>query len=659
MTLCPEANRLRRIARACAAGEISRRDYRRTRRDVIKQLQGEPQTGDLTERRGIGEGETTQRRAPREFARYAPDSGQARKPWGWLLAGVFLTLLLALPVLVLAAGAAPQTIPSAADRHPDPALSRKVLLDGVTLPLAEPLPGVPEAELQAFLDAALADAQAHNAVRSDGFTRAELEQVGRFLNAVGVHDADTPLTRQDLDDLAALVQRQKSQRGVSVAQLENIAARAQAWLRARGYPLARTYLPAQTVTAGEVVLGVEVGRLSAVRLAGEGAAPDESTAALARRYGLDDLLGRPVRRDVLETRLNVLNNLGSRPLQAGFEPGEAVGDSRMVLHLGEEQPLRAFAQVDNHGTRPDAEERVSAGAAFADLLRGGDTLSVHLTAEPDSPSQLFGVVSYLQPVRTGRMHLASTVAHTRLTDAQGRDGEGWLVEVMLDDTRLFTRQTKRQWRYGAGWHDVDVLSDGVDGEERVFFGHAQLDWHRLWDSARVSVEGSVDFRVGQARRDSASEHIWRVRAQATAWTPVRLPLLGTQAKWIVAPRVQTGTRELPATFALSASDPAEGAGLPAGSLLLDEGGAVASALRFKAPRGEWWVYGEYVYGEVGRLRQWYQLTTFGVGWEARFGSALAGGLRSRVTLGYPVAHKSDGVFDDDGLQLFWSLRYEH
>ena len=657
LDLSPEASRLRRVARACAAGEISRREYRRTRRELILTMQGVADVQDCTERRY--DGEATLRRVAPTATTTRDRAGWSRRLLWWLLGAVLAVLV---PVAVLAAE--PNRVPPAAERNPDPALSKTLTVAQVVVPLdafgVGELPGVTRVALQAMLDRALQDAQSSNAVRADGFTRGELEQIGRFLNAVGVHDAATRMTSRDLDDLVALVQRQKRQRGVSLVQLEAIAAEMQAWLRQRGYPLASVYLPTQEVQDGRVELAVQVGRLSDLRLAGA-AADDSSAGTLARRYGFSDLLGQPVHRRTLETRLNVMNSLGARSLQAGFEPGAAVGDSRMVLHVGDQPALRAFVEGDNFGVRPDAQERLSGGVSMVDVLREGDVLAVRATAETGSPGQLFGIVGYSRPIRSGRLNVHGTVAHTRLTDVTGREGRGWLAEVMLEDTWLFTRQHKQQGRYGLGWHDADLTAEpGAEGAEEVIYGRAQFDWHRRWDRAKVAIDGTVELRLGHVDgATAAAGEFWRLHADATAWTLVRLPLIGTRAKWIMAPRVQTGTKALPATLSFNASDPARGTSLPAGSLLLDEGLAVMSALRFAAPVGEWWAYGEFVYGEVGRLRQWYQLTTVGLGWEARFAGKLRSGWRSRVTLAYPIAHQSDGVFDDDGLQLFWSLRYDH
>lgn len=42
LTLCPEATRLRRIAKACSAGELSRTEYREARRRVIDKISNAP-----------------------------------------------------------------------------------------------------------------------------------------------------------------------------------------------------------------------------------------------------------------------------------------------------------------------------------------------------------------------------------------------------------------------------------------------------------------------------------------------------------------------------------------------------------------------------------------------------------------------------------------
>jgi hypothetical protein len=110
LKLSPESDRLRRLARAHAAGELPTADYRRMRADVIEAFgtaRG-ADLGDVTERRGGGSENTVPRASGSSGTSVASPLPSRRARWHWVALAGFLGLLLALAV---AAGAAPPARP--------------------------------------------------------------------------------------------------------------------------------------------------------------------------------------------------------------------------------------------------------------------------------------------------------------------------------------------------------------------------------------------------------------------------------------------------------------------------------------------------------------------------------------------------------------------
>ena len=247
MQLPPEVTRLRRMARACAAGEVSRRDFRKARRNVIAKYAAA--NVDKTERRAA---DAT---VPRMAKTRRTDVEAAKPPWWWLAIG-----LLACAALLPVVGWSAQIIAPANERDPDPMRAQRLEVNQITWKVSDPVPSIDSAAAQEVLAAALVDQRTQSAVGDHGFTDSELVQVARFLDALGIHD-ERRLNAEDVRDLQALVERQKHQRGINVNQLESIAKRLQQWLRAQGYPLATAYVPGQVVEDGIVYVNVEVGRL--------------------------------------------------------------------------------------------------------------------------------------------------------------------------------------------------------------------------------------------------------------------------------------------------------------------------------------------------------------------------------------------------------------
>ena len=108
LQLSPEVTRLRRIARACAAGELSRSEYRRARREVIDKFAEHSREGDeVTVRRDnldITRRRTSAPAAPAEMAQRQ----------NWSLWALFVALIGAALLVPLWSQAA--VIPAASER---------------------------------------------------------------------------------------------------------------------------------------------------------------------------------------------------------------------------------------------------------------------------------------------------------------------------------------------------------------------------------------------------------------------------------------------------------------------------------------------------------------------------------------------------------------
>ncbi len=639
LQLSPEANRLRRIAKACAAGELSRLEYREARRAMIDKFVS-AREWDAEDTQPRFDLDITQRRPAVAIG----DDEQAASPsWMlWIAVVLVLVALALLPMTVLAA-----SIPPLAERDPNPATAphydvAQVLVTGLE-------EEIDEAEIAAFVAAQLSELKAENAPEDHGFNAAELEEVARYLNAIGLHEEQTRLNLRDLEDLQALIAAQKRRRGVSLVQLEGLAGALQAWVREQGYPLARAYVPAQEVSGTDVTLAVSLGRISAITVSGE------QGGAIEERFA--ELLGGVVSRDAVETRLNLLNRTRGMRAQAGFVPGSEVGTTEMVLDLQQYQRFTGYVQLDNHGVEALGEERALLQGQWNSPRGVGDVLAAKAFTSVDPADHQYLEVGYLTPVMNGRFEALSTLRYADLSlDEYDVEGDGLLLDASLTDTRRFTRTKRREYTYGIGVHDLDW--DFVDGQ-RAWFVHAGADGHRLWDAQRVAVQGSMQALVGGVddERFGQDSGFWRVRTALDAWRPVSLPWLDRKAKLTVGGRWQLADDALPPTLRLAGTGPVTNRGFEHGEALLDQGVNLQATLRFAAPRGDWWLFVDGVYGERNDTDTWTRLTSIGVGWEAQLLDDGQESLVTRLTVGYPVAHESSGGFEDDGTQIYWMLRY--
>ena len=126
-----------------------------------------------------------------------------------------LRALARLLTCLMATAAFCATIPPVADRDPNPSTSPRIHVERLEVrdftAIAEV--GLAHEDVQAFLDAELRKARQLVDVGAHGFTAAELDEVGRLLNALKVHEDGARLGPGDMEELAALVAEQKRRAG--------------------------------------------------------------------------------------------------------------------------------------------------------------------------------------------------------------------------------------------------------------------------------------------------------------------------------------------------------------------------------------------------------------------------------------------------------------
>ncbi len=641
-TFTPEVSRLRRLAKACAAGEVSRTEYRAARRRVIEALSRDPLRDDTIPR---FDGDTTVRRSV-----IAPEVMERKYGipwWAWFVMGA---------LLVMAAGAAAETIPPLKDRK----ASQTYAVERVLWTPASELRGLESSEVQAVLDGSLKATLGEQRPQQHGFTDDELKQVGRFLNAVGVHE-ERQLRMEDLQDLNALIARQKRARGISMVQLEAVADDLEAWLVKAGYPLARVYIPAQEVIAGEVQLGVQVGVVSEVVAVNDSTLSSREQKLLAQ---VEPLLGQRVEKSEFETRFNLINRNGAA-LQAAFRPGETVGSTELNVRMNPERQWQTNVFVDNHGAERLGEERLTASVKALDMIFGGDAFDGYVRTHLDGDGALGWGLGYRTPHPDKNLTLGGGLQMSEVDSSDiGLEGQAARLHFDVLDTQLFRRSERLERKLRIGYDSLEW--DDTDLEEQSVYASIGLAGHRLFDSAKWALEGQADLIVGDQSESFGAEDglYWGLAASGSAWTP--LNVLGG-AKLILDSRLLYSTDALPVVQRLQISTVERNAGLDRGAPRADRGVEVSAALRWSKPSGEWWVsldtgYGEaeYVLGADLTLLDrdvWYQLSTFGGGWQYSLAAPGDATLTSRIAVGYPVAHKSNYQLDDDGVQVYWSLHY--
>jgi hypothetical protein len=397
-------------------------------------------------------------------------------------------------------------------------------------------------------------------------------------------------------------------------------------------------------------------------------------ATSASIWGLEmpTLIGSPVTRKAVESRLNLFNRSGGDAMQASFAPGAQVGETDMTLHVVAGRKFRGVAQIDNHGLRTFGQERLAYRGSIFGLANMGDRLDASVALGFSEKRQIRGHFAYTTPLVDKGLTLSASVG---VSDIQWRDkveGRGTMLAADVLQTFNFTRASRRELRYQVGWQDLSF--DGVFlPDQKIWFANVVGEGHQLWDKSKTAVEGRVGFAIGgndnpyDANNASPSadqdDRFWRVHGDVLAWKVIDHPWF---EKAVIRSRFQYTGASLPASQQVSLSRPTNNPGLYPHTLGLDSLVEVGAALYFT--HGHWWVFVDSGYGEVNdRVERSYQLTTAGIGWQTELYADQRGRLSSRIVLGHPLVHKTthksapgnNGDLTDDGPQLYWSIRFDH
>jgi hemolysin activation/secretion protein len=174
------------------------------------------------------------------------------------------------------------------------------------------------------------------------------------------------------------------------AQMQALAARVTSRLQAKGYLLARAYLPRQDLSGGELQIAVLAGRLQdgPGRLTLNGG--DAKLQARLRAIADANLPDGPARAEDLERALLLMRDVPGITMGSALEKGDQPGTSRIQARVEEQSDWGASASLDNFANRYTGDVRATVRGllnrpleredqAFASLSQTRDTSQAALS----------------------------------------------------------------------------------------------------------------------------------------------------------------------------------------------------------------------------------------------------------------------------------------
>lgn len=317
----------------------------------------------------------------------------------------------------------------------------------------------------------------------------------------------------------------------SLADLEQAAARITRFYRERGYLVARAYVPAQDIAAGEVEIAVLEGRFGGLELHNTSRLSD----TLVRETLSQASSGAVIRQAPLERELLLLAELAGVSSSATLKPGAQVGTSDLRVDIAPTRTLSGAIEADNFGNRFTGRLRLGGSVAAANLAGRGDLLSVRGLVTEDT-DLWYGRAAYQVPVSGNGLRLGAAFSRTYYTlgqqfsalDAGGdaniyslfgvypaiRSTRGNLnAQVSLDyldlddqvnAVRTFNRRWIRSFALGVNGDARDDFLGGAVNAASIAYVNGYLQFRDeafyLIDQATTQSAGSFDKLVYSALR---------------------------------------------------------------------------------------------------------------------------------------------------------------
>lgn len=204
-----------------------------------------------------------------------------------------------------------------------------------------------------------------------GYTIDNLKELALLLDGMNARYTPGDLGPRQLQQLVQTIERQNARRGLTYADLEEIAAELTRYYRQQGLFLAQVQIPAQEVKDGIVTLTVQEGILGQVEVH-----DNEKYSAKRLASAFSGQRGKLVNHDSIEETLYLLNDYPSLNITGYFSPGDNPGETRLNLKVRDESSWNLVTRMDNHGSLFTGDDRIFTSLNWLNPLGFGDALRI-------------------------------------------------------------------------------------------------------------------------------------------------------------------------------------------------------------------------------------------------------------------------------------------
>ena len=256
---------------------------------------------------------------------------------------------------------------------------------------------------------------------------------------------------------------------VTLAEIYQVAEALTRRYRNDGYILSQVVVPAQSIRDGAVRLQAVEGYVANARVEGLVRAPRDLVDAYLDRIRQS----RPLKADVLERALLLINDLAGVTARATLAPSAQAGASNLTVSVSE-APRTVTVGLNNRGSKFLGQVRITADADFNSMFGAGDRTGVRFMRTPFDSEMTLLSGSHERPLGTRGMKLAGS-----LTMANAKPGVGPTLAGL--QTQSITAQTSLSYplvrsrvqniylRGGLGWSDgrSDALAGTFQQRDQI------------------------------------------------------------------------------------------------------------------------------------------------------------------------------------------------
>jgi len=181
-------------------------------------------------------------------------------------------------------------------------------------------------------------------------------------------------------------------RQLTIGRLQEIANEVTRYYRSRGFILAQAYVPAQTVTNGDVVIQVIEGNLGQIIVENN---HDYLADILTRPFA--GLIGQPVYKDRVESSMLKLRDYPGLDVFGVFSPGTDVGSTNLILKVQREHGYDQSVSLDNFGSEYTGRNRLQYNVSINNPSKSADIVNLSVLKNFTPSNGLYGSFNYERP----------------------------------------------------------------------------------------------------------------------------------------------------------------------------------------------------------------------------------------------------------------------